>query len=127
MSHPRDRSARYRRGQWAETLCVWRLRLTGWRILARRFTSGRGSGASEVDIVARRGRILAMIEVKARANIAVAAESIGGRQQRRIARGAEAFLSRHPALAPLDIRFDAMLVLPWRLPRHIPNAWRDQP
>ncbi len=95
--------------------------------MARRFTSGRGSGAGEVDIVARRGRILAMIEVKARATVAVAAESIGARQQRRITRGAEAFLTRHPALTGLDIRFDAMLVQPWRMPRHIPNAWRDQP
>jgi putative endonuclease len=121
-----DRAKRHRRGQWAESLCVWRLRLAGWRILSRRFVTGRGSGAGEVDIVARRGKVVAMIEVKARGDLAAAAESIGARQQRRITRGAEAFLARHPHLGALQIRFDAMLVLPWRMPRHIPDAWRRE-
>jgi putative endonuclease len=47
------------------------------------------------------------------------------RQQRRIARAAEAFLSVRPELAVLDLRFDVMVVQPRRLPRHLTGAWRD--
>lgn len=117
---------RYRRGRWAETLCVWHLRLRGWRILARRFVSGRGSGAGEIDIIARRGRLLAMIEVKARPDLRTAAEAVRPRQQARIRRGAENFLARHPRFNAFDIRFDVMLVRPWRLPCHLKDAWRGE-
>lgn len=119
-----DRQAAQRRGRWAETVCVWHLRLRGWRILARGFTSGRGSGAGEVDIVARRGGVIAFIEVKARADRGAAAAAVAVRQQRRIVRGAEAFLARRPDLAGLAVRFDAMLVAPGRLPYHLNDAWR---
>lgn len=118
------RRAARRRGRWAEALCVWHLRLRGWRVLARGFATGRGSGAGEVDIVARRGRVLAFIEVKARADLAGAAQAIGARQRARIDRAAESFLRRRPDLAGLSLRFDAMLVAPWRLPHHVTDAWR---
>ena len=118
------RQAAQRRGRWAEALCVWHLRLRGWRILARGFTTGRGSGAGEVDIVARRGAVIAFIEVKARADRTSAAEAIGARQRIRINRAAESFLLRRPDLAALSLRFDAMLVAPWRLPHHVMDAWR---
>jgi putative endonuclease len=118
------RLAANRRGRWAETLCVWHLRLRGWRVLARGFTTGRGSGAGEVDIVARRGGVLAFIEVKARADRARAAEAIGAHQRVRITRAAESFLLRRPDLAGLALRFDAMLVAPWRPPHHVMDAWR---
>lgn len=58
-----------KRGRWAETLSVIALRLTGWRILARRMKAKKGSGLGEVDIVARRGRTIAFVEVKARADM----------------------------------------------------------
>lgn len=122
MSH--DRRAAQRRGRWSETLCVWHLRLRGWSVLARGFTVGRGSGAGEVDIVARRGSLVAFIEVKARADWGQAAEAVGERQRRRIARAAEAFLAARPELARARIRFDAMLVAPGRWPIHLPDAWR---
>lgn len=118
------RQAAHRRGRWAETLCTWHLRLRGWRILARGFTSGRGSGAGEVDIIARRGGVLAFVEVKARADRTSAAEAVNARQRTRIVRAAGSFLQRRPDLAGMDIRFDAMLVAPWRLPHHIVDAWR---
>src|SRR4051812_22397569 len=59
-----NRQAAEQRGRGAETLACWYLRLHGWRILARR---ARVKGG-EVDIVARRGSVVAFVEVKARAD-----------------------------------------------------------
>lgn len=109
-----------RRGRFAEWLCLWHLRLRGWRIVARGWRCPSG----EIDILARRGRILAIIEVKSRGEIDAAAAALTPRQQRRIARAAEAFLLSRPDLARLDPRFDLMLVSPHRLPRHWRGAWR---
>jgi putative endonuclease len=109
------------RGRHAERLCVWQLRLTGWRILARRFRSPVG----EIDIVARRGRTVAFIEVKARAAAATAAESLSTRQRQRISRAAAHFLKTRPEHAEAELRFDVMLVAPWRLPLRLADAWRE--
>jgi putative endonuclease len=108
-----------RRGRYAEWLCLWHLRLHGWRILARGWRCPSG----EIDILARRRGVLAIIEVKAREEIADAASALAPRQRRRIARAAEAFLASHPDLAGLDLRFDLMLVAPFRFPRHWHGAW----
>ena len=77
-------------------------------------------------LVARRGRTVAMIEVKARDTFATAAEALGRHQQRRIVRAAAAFLKARPGCAGLDVRFDMMVVLPWRLPVHLTDAWRSE-
>lgn len=118
-----DRHRARGRGRRAEWVAALWLRLKGYAILARSFTSGRGTGAGEVDIVARRGDVVAFVEVKNRASAALAAEAIGPHQQRRIIRGAQAFLARRPDLAHCTLRFDAILVAPWHL-RHISDAWR---
>lgn len=117
----RDRLASQRWGRWAESLAAWRLRLAGYRVVARNFRSPVG----EIDLVVRRGRVLAFVEVKTRGLAAEAAEAIRPTQQARIRNAAAAFLARHPALAGLDLRFDAVLVTPGGLPRHLPDAWRD--
>ena len=109
-----------RRGRAAEWLCLWHLRLRGWRIVARGWRCPSG----EIDIIARRGKVLAVVEVKSRDEIATAASALTPRQRRRIARAAETFLVARPDLAGLDLRFDVMLVAPRRLPRHWPAAWR---
>lgn len=96
------------------------LRLKGYRILARDYRAGVG----ELDIVARRGRLLAMVEVKRRRDMAAALAAVTARQQRRIARAAQAFVARHVGLGDLDIRFDVIVVRPHRPPRHIKDAWR---
>src|SRR6266581_5524712 len=83
-----------RRGRLAEWLCLWHLRLRGWRILARGWRCPSG----EIDILARRGKVLAVIEVKSRSEIAAAASALAPRQRRRIARAAEAFLLTRPDL-----------------------------
>ena len=114
-----DKRRAWRWGRKAESLCVWTLRLRGYRILARDFRVPVG----EIDIIARRGRTLAMIEVKARDSIEAALSALERRQQRRIARAAAAFLMTRPGCVGLDIRFDVMLVCPWRWPVHMQNAW----
>ena len=111
------------RGKWAEVLCILSLCLRGWRIIDRSVVTGRGTGAGEIDIVARRGRVLAFIEVKARPDLDQAAMAISAAQQQRLVRGAEAYLARHPQFAGLEPRFDAMLVAPGRWPRHLLDAW----
>jgi putative endonuclease len=109
-----------RRGHLAETMCRWHLRLRGWRIVATDWRCPSG----EIDIVARRGGVLAVVEVKSRGDIGSAADAVLPRQRRRIARAASAFLLARPDLAGLAPRFDVMLVAPFRPPRHLADAWQ---
>jgi len=115
-----ERRRALRRGRFGEALCRWHLRLRGWRIVARGWRCPSG----EIDIVARRGRVLAVIEVKARGDLADAVAAVLPRQRRRIARATSAFLLARPDLAELAPRFDVMLVAPLRPPRHLTDAWR---
>src|SRR5918996_866238 len=98
-----------RRGRLAEAMCRWHLRLRGWRIVA----SGWRCPSGEIDIPARRGQVLAIVEGESRADLGTAAGSILPRQRRRIARAASAFLVARPDLARLSPRFDVMLVAPF--------------
>ncbi len=115
------RQAAERSGRWAEWLASWRLRLVGYRVVARNYRSPAG----EIDLVVRRGRTLVFVEVKSRGSLAEAAEAIRAGQQRRIRNAATLFLARNPQLGDCDLRFDAVLVAPGRFPRHVPDAWRD--
>jgi putative endonuclease len=128
MSPPASRSDRgraaQRLGRLAEGWCRAWLRLKGYRILACRHAARRGSGAGEIDIVARRGDLVAFVEVKARATRSLAAEAVTAAQRRRLMRGADAFLAGRPDLANCRIRFDVMLVARWRWPCHLADAWR---
>jgi putative endonuclease len=117
-------STRQQRGRRAETLAAWWLRLKGYRVLARGHVTGRGTGAGEVDLIVRRGAVVAFVEVKARADRAGAAAAITAHQQARLVRAARAFMGRHPELAGCSCRFDAVLVVPGRWPCHICDAWR---
>ena len=114
------RRAAERGGRIAETVAVWLLRLKGYRIVARNWRSAVG----EVDIIARRGDLLVAVEVKRRPDATGAAFAIVGRQQRRIAAAAELFRARQPDAATLSLRFDAIFVVPDRLPHHLLDAWR---
>ena len=116
------RRAAERRGKNAELLCLWQLRLKGYRILARRYKTVVG----EIDLIARRGDVIAAVEVKARANLDAAGEAIGRRQRQRVARALTHFLVSHPEFAALAARFDVMLVAPRRWPRHLRDAWREE-
>ena len=110
----------YRYGRRAELVAVWYLRLKGYRVLAH----DRRSAAGEIDIIARRGRTIAVIEVKARGSLATAAESLSSRQRARILRATHLFLAGRPDLAHCQIRFDVIWVAHRRLPRHVVDAWR---
>jgi len=117
----RDKKRAWRFGRLAEEICVWHLRLRGYRILARGFRTPQG----EIDIIAGRGGTVAVIEVKARRDYEAAANALGQQQRHRITRAASQFLNRRPGLAEKDVRFDVMLVGPWGAPRHLTDAWRD--
>ncbi|MGE5539798.1 MAG: YraN family protein [Gemmatimonas sp.] len=114
------RRADERAGRAAETVAALLLRLKGYRIVARRFRGLRG----EVDLIARRGRLVVFVEVKRRPTYDDAALSITTRQRERIAAAAEEYLASHPRLASSAVRFDAVLVPSGRLPRHVRDAWR---
>lgn len=113
------RQRAYARGRRGERIAAWWLQLKGYRVLARDFRCPVG----EIDLVARRGGVLAFVEVKHRDSLADAGVAVAPRQQRRIRRAAEHFLQRHPALAALQLRFDAVLLAPGRLPCHLEGAW----
>ena len=113
-----SRQARERGGRRAESIAAWWLRLKGWTILARRLRTPLG----EVDIVARRGRTVAFIEVKARATEADAALALDEYRLRRVAAAAGALAHRF-AREGDDVRIDAMFIVPTRLPRHLANVW----
>jgi len=113
-----NREAAEKRGRGAETLACWWLRLHGWRILARRARVPGG----EVDIIARRRRTLAFVEVKARSTIEAAAMSLDAWRLRRVVVAAERLAPRY--LRPGDdLRIDALFIVPRRFPRHEPNVW----
>ncbi|MBT3550519.1 MAG: YraN family protein [Rhodospirillaceae bacterium] len=106
----------------AERLARLYLRCKGYRILERGYRTPVG----EIDIIARRGRALAFVEVKARRDFESAAYAIGQRQQERITRAAGAYIARHPGCAELNLRFDVILMAPGGWPKHIPGAWRPK-
>ena len=114
-----NREAAERRGRGAETLACWWLRLHGWRILARRARVPGG----EVDIIARRRRTLAFVEVKARATQDAAAMSLDAWRLRSVVTAAERLAPRY--LKPGDdLRIDAIFIVPGRLPSHMANVWQ---
>jgi putative endonuclease len=122
-SAPRpERVAAFRVGLSAESRAAALLVAKGYHIVARRFRSPVG----EIDIVARRGRVLLFVEVKARARLDDAAEAVLPRQQRRIAAAAAAWLGNNPDDVSSDIRFDVVLVAPRHIPRHIPAAFEAE-
>jgi putative endonuclease len=118
------RQAAHRLGHMAEWRAVWRLRLAGYSVLARRYKTKLG----EIDIVVRRGSVLAFVEVKARSDFIRAADALGSRQFGRVASAASLFLARHPHYAAHSVRFDAVLVggpfLHHLWPRHLPDVWQ---
>jgi len=114
-----ERVAAFRVGISAESRAAAFLIAKGYRILARRFRTPVG----EIDIVAGRRNTLAFVEVKARSTLDGAAESITGRNKQRIVAAAEYWLSQHPDDVTRDMRFDAVLVAPGKVPRHIAGAF----
>jgi len=113
------RKAAFRLGLSAEGKAAMLLAAKGYRTIARRWKSPVG----EIDLVVKRGQLIAFVEVKARKALDEAAESVLVRQRRRIVAAAEAWLAAHPEHAGYDMRFDAVLVSPGRMPQHVVSAF----
>lgn len=116
----RDRVAAYRHGHVAEAMALALLVAKGFHPLARRYRTPLG----EIDLIVKRGRTIAFVEVKARGSRDEALQSVGRMSERRIVEAADLWLAKHPAAAGLDLRYDMVLIAPWRLPAHLPDAFR---
>ena len=117
-----ERQTAFKLGLSAESRAAAFLMVKGYRIAARRWRCPAG----EIDIVARRGGLLIFVEVKARAKLDDAAYSVTGRNQRRVAAAAAAWLAANPDDAGCDMRFDAILVAPRSLPQHVQSAFEAE-
>lgn len=111
----RAAETRGRLGEWAAGL--W-LMLHGWQIVAKRVRTPVG----EVDLIARRGRMVAFVEVKMRTTSAGLDLAIDHHRLKRVAAAANYLASRY-APGGEDIRIDVLLIAPWRRPRHLVNVW----
>jgi putative endonuclease len=118
-----ERVAAFRTGLSAETRAAAYLMAKGYRILAKRFRTPHG----EIDLIAKRRNLVAFVEVKARATLDEAAFAVTPRQQSRIIDAAQGWLIAHPEHAELELRFDAILIAPRRLPRHLLAAFDASP
>jgi putative endonuclease len=98
---------------------LW-LMAKGYRILGFRLKTPQ----AEIDLLAVRGRTLAVVEVKRRADLLTALETVSLDQRRRLRRAGLAIASKRPALAGAAVRLDLMALAPGRLPMHIPDAWK---
>ncbi|MGR6329754.1 YraN family protein [Sphingomonas sp. XXL09] len=115
---PQARRAAEAAGRRGERLAAWWLRLKGWRILDRRVRTPAG----EVDLIVRRGALIAFVEVKMRRTPTELDMAIDERRLARVAAAAELLIPRY-ATAGEDIRIDVILLAPGARPRHIENAW----
>lgn len=117
------RVAAFRTGLSAEARAAAFLMAKGYRILAKRFRTPYG----EIDLVARKRSLVAFVEVKARGSLDDAAYAVTPRQQARIVNAAQAWLMAHPEHAEFELRFDAILIAPRSLPRHLVAAFDASP
>ncbi|MCZ2204140.1 YraN family protein [Bartonella sp. A05] len=115
------RQESFYRGVRAEKLAAWWLRLKGFHIAAIRFKTKCG----EIDLIARRGNLVLMVEVKARSTLAEAMNAVGRMNEKRIEAAANIWLARQKDYSRLCVRFDLIAILPWRLPRHIPAFFKS--
>ena len=113
-----ERLQRLKRGFTAEAMAALLLMAKGYRILARRHRTPYG----EIDIIAVRGNRLAFVEVKRRASLAEAEAALTEGQARRIGDAAEHWVAKRPRYREHEMGLDAVLVVPKRWPRHMPNV-----
>lgn len=113
-----SRLAAEKRGRRGEAIAAWFLRLKGWRIVGARVKTPRG----EVDLIARRGKSIAFVEVKARTKTVDLATAIDATRLRRVAAAAEILLPVYGNKCE-NMQIDVIMVAPWRWPNHLPNVW----
>ena len=107
-------------GRRGEVLAALWLMAKGYRILGFRLKTPQ----AEIDLLAIRGRTLAVVEVKRRGDLLTALEAVSLDQRERLRRAGLALAARRPALAGAAVRLDLMALAPGRLPMHIPDAWK---
>lgn len=113
----RQRKRAYRKGKWGERFAALYLQFKGYEIIERRFKTPMG----EIDLLARKGKILVAIEVKTRNTLNQASTALTRFQQKRIEKALLFYLAGKSY--SLDLRFDVVLISPWRWPYHIRGAW----
>ena len=114
-------AAARRSGRAAEALAAFWLMAKGYRILGYRLRTPQG----EIDILALRGRVLAVVEVKRRRTLQEALEAVTDDQRTRLTRAATVIAARRRGLAGRVIRLDLFALAPGVRPCHIVNAWGD--
>lgn len=118
----KEKRAIWRRGYFAEEFCRLYLLLHGYKTLAHRYKTPLG----EIDLIVKRGRQIAFIEVKARKTERDGGEAVQGKSMQRIGNAAKLFLSAHPAYHTCNLRFDVMVVTSfWKRPLWHKNAWES--
>ena len=107
-------------GRRAEVWAAAWLMAKGYRILGFRLKTAQ----AEIDLVAKRGRILAVVEVKSRLSLEIALETVTFDQRDRLRRAGAQLAANRPGLAACAVRVDLLALAPGKLPRHIPDAWK---
>lgn len=118
MANKTKKIAAYNYGIFAEIVSIIYLSLLGYFIIARRYKTRLG----EIDLIARRGKTIAIIEVKARKDNSIE-EVLTSHQQKRIADAASLFIAKNPNFANFQVRFDLIIIKPWFRLKHVKNAW----
>jgi putative endonuclease len=113
-----NRAIAEKRGRRGEAVAAWFLRIRGWRIVGERVKTPRG----EVDLIARRGKTVAFVEVKMRSRALDLATAIDAYRLRRVAAAAEILLPKYGKDTE-NMQIDVILVAPWRWPHHLQNVW----
>lgn len=108
-----------RSGRRAEVWAALILLLRGYRILGFRLRTRQG----EIDLLALKGKVLAVVEVKSRLTAQAALEAVKPDQRERLRRAGAQLMQNRPSLKGCSLRLDLMVVSPGRWPRHIPDAW----
>ena len=114
-----DRRKARRYGIWTEMLAAFALRLKGYKILARNFKTKAG----EIDIIAKKGDLIAFVEVKARRDLQASIDAVSHESQNRIYAAADWWLSSRKDAHLLSQRFDIVAVQPWKWPQHFEDAF----
>lgn len=115
----RERRRAYLKGHRGEWLAALALMVKGYRIVARRYRTKLG----EIDLIARRGDLIVIVEVKVRPTLASAMEAVAFMSERRIEAAADLWLARQPDYGHLSVRFDLVAILPRRWPVHVENIF----
>ncbi|MBA5723758.1 YraN family protein [Candidatus Liberibacter sp.] len=117
MLHNRRKALQY--GRFAENFSALFLLIKGWKIIALRYRNPFG----EIDIIASRKNLVIFVEVKARKTVHAAIDSISYTSRKRIRTAGEAWIAKQINGQYLSYRYDIIAVTPWRLPKHLPDAF----